>query len=344
MSNDLEQRLQEALDAGDVSDELLQELAAQPELEPMVDLDAALRSMPSVEFDLSEGVLARLDEDLDEIPGLFDAPHFDADVAPAEAPVVAPAAAAPAAAPAPISLDDERRKRSAAPFLLSAAAVIGLVATGTLMTLSSSPDSAMEMAASVAPSPTSVGAPEGYAAEERSMAPVAAEAAPEMPAELAELADVMEEPNEVMEPEAMAEAEADADDSMVAALQYDEAARNQQDMPSAAAPRSRMSARGGMPAPASPEERSEDQELSASQRRTLARIESCLPDHIRITRVRESTDGRRVVGVETSEPLSDSVDECVSGVLDTFPRARRRRARQTSSMSAPATTSTRIDE
>lgn len=355
MSNDLERRLQEALDAGDVSDELLQELEGQPELEPMVELDAALRSMPSVDFDLSEGVLARLDEDLDEIPGLLDAPHFEQDASAdlGAAPAAAAAAAAPAAAPAapaPISLDDERRKRSAAPFLLSAAAVIGLVATGTMMTLSSSPDASMEMAAAEAPSPTSVGGRGGYAEEESAAVPAAAvargaaepaaEPAPEMPAELAELSDDMA-PDEVMEPEA------EADDSVVANLQYDEADQNQpRDMP-AAAPRARMSARtsarGGMPATGDRMEQSEDQTLSASQRRTLARIESCLPDHIRITRVRESADGRRVVGVETSEPLSENVDECVSGVLDTFPRARRRRARQQSSMSAAAPTS-RIDE
>jgi hypothetical protein len=79
-----------------------------------------------------------------------------------------------------------------------------------------------------------------------------------------------------------------------------------------------------------------DEGLSASQRRTVSRVESCLPDHIRITRVRESTDGRRIVGVDTSEELSESVDECVSGVLDTFPRARRRRARRpATSMTAP---------
>lgn len=338
MSNDLEQRLQEALDAGDVSDELLQELAGQPELEPMAELDAALRSMPSVEFELSEGVLARLDEDLDEIPGLFDAPHFEEDAGAADLGAAAAAAAPPA--PAPVSLDDERRKRSAAPFLLSAAAVIGLVATGTLMTLSGSPDASMEMASSMAPSPT-VGAPESapenYAAEERSAPAAAAPApAPEMPEELAELADEM--PVEVMEPEA----EAEADDSVVAALQYDAVGRSQpRYMPSAPGARM-MSARGGMSA-AAPLERSEDQELSASQRRTLARIESCLPDHIRITRVRESTDGHRIVGVDTSEPLSVSVDQCVTGVLDTFPRSRRRRTRRSNTATAPAANE-QIDE
>lgn len=79
MSKDLEQRLQEALDAGSLSDELLQEVAGQPELEPMIELDAALRSMPRAEFDFSEDVLARLDEDFDEIPGLLEAPQFDDD-------------------------------------------------------------------------------------------------------------------------------------------------------------------------------------------------------------------------------------------------------------------------
>ena len=334
MSRELEDRLQEALDAtGHSLSELKTEIAGQPELEAMVALDAALRSIPLVEFDLSASVLARLDEEFEEIPGLFDAPSFETDVAPELGVTGNTSSATP-----PISLDEVRRKRSAAPFLLSAAAVIGLVAAGTLMTLNSPADMSMEAASQAATASVS-GMPESYA-EERM-------AEPEAPAERADLGELAEAsassaPSAPSEPIVVAAADmlrptGAADPAADPVADYE--AQGELGMPAPAAPAvSRamsMSARGAIALP-EPTEAGAEEELSASQRRTLARAESCLPDHVRITRVRQSADGQRVVGIETSEALSDSVDACVAGVLETFPQARRRARQRPATTRSPA--------
>lgn len=353
MSAELEKRLQEALDAQALSDELRREVAGKPELESMIAQDAALRAMPRTEVDFSEAVLGRLDEALDDIPGLFDAPSFESDVGPGVSSDAANASAPEASPPPPpMSLDEARRKRSAAPFLLSAAAVIGLVATGTLMTLNAPASEQVAMEAA-RPAPSSV-SPQDYAeqstrgslassAEEESapeeMAEEPSAAAPAAPtvASGAAEADFAEADSDFAEA-ASAEPRAQFGGGALAEFDSEERSESPARTARSVARPSANSARGA----ADPLDDSLARDsLSPSQRRTVARIESCLPDHIRITRVRQSSDGQRVVGVETSEPLSDEVDECVSGVVDTFPRARRRR--RSATMRTPPTT-TAIDD
>lgn len=324
MSNDLEQRLQAALDTEGLTDDLLSEVSGQPEFDGIVELDAALRTLPRAEFDFSDVVLARLDEDLEEIPGLLDAPHFDVDSAQVVSEQRAPAEETPRVENAPVSLDDARRKRSGTPFLLAAAAVIGLVGTGTLMTLNSPAGEMVAMEASAVTSPESPAlsaAPASQAAAESEAYPSEVMAAPE-------------------EPEAEEASEADRDFGALALndeVRAEPAAQARGAMP--ATPRR---ARLGSAGEAAPRGGVGDT-LNATQRRTLARIESCLPDHIRVTRVRETSNGAGVAGVETSEPLSEEVDDCIAGVLDTFPQARRRRrrpaaARMSASMSVSMST------